>query len=40
MHLSLIENEILRLRLEHAMLYIVKGQDVFDLTESLGMESV
>lgn len=40
MHLYLIDNEILLLKPKHAMLYELDGQDVFDLTESLGMNPV
>jgi len=40
MHLYLIDNDLLHLQPKHAMLYKLKGHDVFDLTESLGMDPV
>lgn len=40
MHLYLIDREILLLKPKHAMLYVLEGRDVFDLTHSLGMDPV
>jgi hypothetical protein len=40
MHLYLIDNKLLLLTPKHAMLYELEGCDVFDLTESLGLEPV
>lgn len=40
MHLYLIDNEVLLLKPKHAMLYELEGRDIFDVTESLGMDPV
>lgn len=38
MHVYLLDNEILQMRPKDAIVYYLQGRDIFDLTESLGME--
>jgi hypothetical protein len=40
MHLYLLDNEILLLRPRDAIMYYIGGRDIFDVTESLGMDPV
>jgi len=40
MHLYLLDNNILLLKPRDAILYYIQGRDIFDLTESLGMDPV
>jgi hypothetical protein len=40
MHVYLLDNEILLLKPRDAIVYYIKGRDIFDLTESLGMDPV
>lgn len=40
MHLYLIDNEILLIRPRDAIVYYLQGREIFDLTESLGMDPV
>lgn len=38
MHLYLLDNDILLVHPRDAIIYYLQGKDIFDLTESLGME--
>jgi hypothetical protein len=40
MHLYLLDNELLLLHPKEAILYYIVGRDIFDITESLGLDSV
>ena len=40
MHLYLLDNEILLLKPRVATVYYIEGRDIFDVTESLGMDPV
>jgi hypothetical protein len=40
MHLYLLDNNLLLLRPKDAILYYISGRDIFDVTESLGLEPV
>ena len=40
MHLYLLDNEILLLKPRDAIMYYIEGRDIFDVTESLGMDPV
>jgi hypothetical protein len=40
MHLYLLDNDLLLLNPRDAILYYIQGRDIFDLTESLGMDPV
>jgi hypothetical protein len=40
MHLYLLDDQILLLRPKDAIVYYLQGKDIFDVTESLGMDPV
>jgi hypothetical protein len=40
MHLYLLDNKLLLLHPKEAILYYIAGRDIFDVTESLGLEPV
>ena len=40
MHLYLLDNDILLMRPRDAIVYYLQGRDIFDVTESLGMDPV
>jgi len=40
MHLYLLDNDFLLLKPRDAIVYYIEGRDIFDVTESLGMDPV